>query len=58
MDSTPAPPHAEAAPAVPPGAELTPPLSKEVRESALLLGLMLVVLGLAAALASTTLLLS
>ena len=39
------------------GGELGAPLGKELRESALLLGLALLVLGLVAALASTTLLL-
>lgn len=39
------------------GEELGAPLGQEVRDSALLLGLALVVLGVVAALASTTLLL-
>jgi hypothetical protein len=39
------------------GEELGAPLGREVRESALLLGLTLLVLGVVAALASTTLLL-
>ena len=39
------------------GQQLGAPLGQEVRESALLLGLTLVVLGVVAALASTTLLL-
>jgi len=39
------------------GAELGADLGKEIRESALLLGLALVVIGLVAALASTSLLL-
>jgi len=39
------------------GADLGAPLGKEVRESALLLGLALVVVGLVAVLASTTALL-
>lgn len=39
------------------GSELGAPLGKELRESALLLGLTLLVLGIVAGLASTTLLL-